>query len=166
LAALSKAGKRRGFAMRFTGNFFSEEAYVGGGSSDHTLLVPLIACAVGATASGAVLLYLVGSPITQPAASSIPPRAIVRNAVTSEPTETAKNQPIVEMPLRPPVTTEISGRDKPVTQTESGRQVEVYNQQARKQRSRQRYRQGQFAHAFWSSPRFSSRRDELTSGVR
>src|SRR5215472_12112041 len=65
-------------AMRFTGNFFS--------------VVPLVACAVGATASGAVLFYPAGSPITQPDASSISPRAIVvRNAVSSEPTQTAKN---------------------------------------------------------------------------
>jgi hypothetical protein len=34
------------------------------------------------------------------------------------------------------------------------------------QRSRERHWQGRFAHAFWSSPRFGSRRDELTSGVR
>jgi hypothetical protein len=154
--------------MRFTGNFFSE-ADVRRGGSNYTLLVPLVACAVGATASGAVLLYLVGSPITQPGASSISPRAIVRNAATSEPTETAKTQPVGEMPLPPAVTSKVSGRGEPVTQTEAEHQAEVHNQQSRKhsqQRSRERYGQGRFAHAFWSSSRFSSRRDELTSGVR
>jgi hypothetical protein len=154
-----------GGVMRFTGNYFSE-VDVRRGSSNHTLLVPLVACAVGAAASGAVLLYLVGSPITQPGTSS--PRAIVRNAGISEPTEIAK-KPIVEMPLPPAVTTKVSGRDEPGTQTEAEHQAVVHNQQSRKhsrQRSRERYWQGRFAHAFWSSPRLSSRRDELTSGVR
>jgi hypothetical protein len=152
--------------MRFTGNFFSEGHHVSGGRSSHTLLVPLVACAVGATASGAVVLSLVGSPVTQQSVSSSSPRAIVRAASTSEPTETAKNQPMVEMPP-PAVTTKVSGRDEPVTKAEH--QAEVHNQQSRKhsqQRSRERYWQGRFAHTFWSSSRFSSRRDELTSGVR
>jgi len=156
-----------GGAMRFTGNFFSE-VDVRRGSSTRTLLVPLVACAVGATASGAVLLYLAGSPNTQPDVSSISPRAIVRNAGTSEPTENAQYRPMVEMPP-PPVTTKVSGRDETVTQTEAEHQAEVHNQQSRKhsqQRSRERYWQGRFAHTFWSSSRFSSRRDELTSGVR
>jgi hypothetical protein len=76
---------------------------------------------------------------------------------------------MVEMPLPPAVSTKLSGRDEPVTQTEAEHQAEVPNQQSRKhsqQRSRERYWQGRFAHAFWSSPRFGSRRDELTSGVR
>jgi hypothetical protein len=76
---------------------------------------------------------------------------------------------MVEMPLPPAVTTKVSGRDEPVTQTEAEPEAEVHNQQSRKhsqQRSRERHWQGRFAHAFWSSPRFSSRRDELNSGVR
>jgi hypothetical protein len=161
------------FAMRFTGNFFSEGAYVPGGRSrrsSHTLLVPLVACAIGATASGAVILSLVGSPTIQQSVSSSSPRAIVRAAgSTSEPTETAKNRPMVETPLPEAVTTKVSSRDEPVTQTEAEHQAEVSDQQSRKhgrQRSREPHWQGRFARAFWSSSRFSSRRDELNSGVR
>ena len=158
------------FAMRFTGNFFSQGAYVPGGRSSHTLLVPLVACAIGATASGAVILSLAGSPTIQQSVSSSSPRAIVRTAgSTSEPTETAKNRPMVETPLPEAVTTKVSSRDEPVAQTEAEHQAEVSDQQSRKhgrQRSREPHWQGRFAHAFWSSSRFSSRRDELNSGVR
>ena len=86
--------------MRSTGNFFSTRR----GSSNHTLLVPLVACAVGAAASGAVILSQLGSPKTQPGVSSISPRAIVRNVGASEPTKTAQDRPIIETPLRPAVT--------------------------------------------------------------
>ena len=151
--------------MRFTGNFFSEGAHARGGSFNPILLVPLVACAVGAAASGAVILSLVDSPMTQPGVSSISLRAIVRNVGASEPTKTAQDRPIIETSLRPAVTGAVSGRDELVAPTEA----EPAGQQSRKhsqQRSRERHGQGRFAHAFWSSPRFSSRRDELTSGVR
>ena len=154
--------------MRFTGNFFSEGAHVRGGSFNHTLLVPLVACAVGAAASGAVMLSLVGSAMTQPGISSISPRAIVRNAGTSEPTKTAQDRPMVERPLQPAVTS-IVRRDELVTQTEAEHRAEVHSQQSRKhgqQRSREPYWQRRFAHAFWPWPRFSSRRNEFTSRAR
>ena len=144
--------------MRFTGNFFSESAHVHGGSSNH-VLVPLVACTVGATASGAVILSLVGSSMTQPAVSSISPQAIVRNADTSEPTKTAQDQPMVETPLPPAVTSKVSGRDERVTQTEADHQAEVQSQHSQKhsrQRSREPHWRGRFAHAYWRLPRFSS----------
>src|SRR5262245_60060503 len=75
MAALSPKNRLvrdcRGFAMRFTGNFYSEWDHARGESSNRTLLVVLVACAVGATASGAVILSLVGSPSTQPGVPSI-----------------------------------------------------------------------------------------------
>ena len=119
--------------MRFSGNFFSEW-HLRRGSSNHTLLVPLVACAVGAAASGAVILSLVGSPMTQPGVSSISPRAIVRNVGASEPTKTAQDRPIIETPLRPAVTSAVSGRDEPVVQTEAEHQTEAQSQQSRKHR--------------------------------
>jgi hypothetical protein len=161
--------RNSGFAMRFTGNFFSEGAHVRGGSSNHTLLVPLVACAVGASASGAVILSLAGSTMTQPGVSSISPRAIVQNADTSEPTKTAQDRPMVETPPRPAVTSMVSGRDELVTQTEAEHQAEVHSQRSRKhsqQRSREPHWQLRFAHAFSPWPHFSSGRNELTSGAR
>jgi len=151
--------------MRFTGNFFSEEAHLHGGRSNHSFLVPLVACAVGATASGAVVLSLIGSPVPQSSGpASVPPRAIVRSAGPSG-TEAAKNQPVVETPLPSAVTAKVSDRDEPVGQTEAGQPPEVHDQQSRKhsqQHTRERYSQGRFR----PFPRFSSRRDELTSGAR
>jgi hypothetical protein len=47
--------------MRFTGNFLTEGAHVRGGSVNLALLFPLVACAVVAVASGAVILSLVAS---------------------------------------------------------------------------------------------------------
>ena len=150
--------------MRFTGNFFSETRR---GSSNHSLLAALVACALGATASGAVILSLAGPPTTQPGVSSISPRAIVRNAGTSEPTQAPQNRPVVETPTT--ISSTVSGRDKLVTQNEAEPQVEVHSQQSPKhsqQHSRGPHWQRRSAHAFWQLPRFSSRRDELTSGAR
>jgi hypothetical protein len=150
-----------GFAMRFTGNFFSEWAHVRGGSSNHALFVAVVACAVGATASGAVILTLVGSPTTQPSVSSISPRAIVRNTGASEATKTAQDQPTVEILPRPAVTGMVAGRDEPATKTEEDHQAEVNGQESRKHsraliRSREPYWRRPFARAFSPSPRFSS----------
>src|SRR5262249_55561953 len=115
----------------------------------HAFFVPLVACALGATASGAVILSLVGPPTTQPGVSSISPRAIVRNA--SKPTKTAQDRPMAETPLPPAVTSGVPGRDELVAQTKAERQAEVHSQQSRKhsqQRSRGRYWQGRFARFF------------------
>ena len=140
-----------GFAMRSTGNFFSARR----GSSNHTLLVSLVACAVGAAASGAVILSLVGSPMTQPGVSSFSPRAIVRNSGASEPTKTAQDRPMVETPPPPAVTSMVSGRDELVTQTEA-EQADRQSRKHSQQRSRKRHWQGRFAHAFSPMPRFGS----------
>ena len=84
--------------MRFTGNFYSEWANARG---NHSLLVALVACAVGATAGGAVMVSLVGSPVTQPGVSSISPQAIVRDLSASEAKETVKDEPTTNTPLLP-----------------------------------------------------------------
>ena len=145
--------------MRFAGNFFSEWGQ--GKSSHHTLLVALVACAVGATACVAVILSLVGSPTTQPAVSSDSPRAIVRNAGASEATKSAQAQPMVETPSRPAATAVVSGRDEPATQAQVDHQAELHSQESRKHsrvviRSREPYWWRPFAHASSQSPRFSS----------
>jgi hypothetical protein len=163
MAALSPKNRLvrdcRGFAMRFTGNFYSEWDHARGGSCNRTLLVVLVACAVGATASGAVILSLVGSPSTQPGVPSISQRAIVRNTSASEATKTAQDHPGVEAPPRPAATAMVSGHDEPATQTEEDHQTEVHSQKSRKHsrvvtRSHEPYWRRPFAHAFSPSPRF------------
>lgn len=110
--------------MRFTGNFYSEWANARG---NHSLLVALVACAVGATAGGAAMLSLVGSPVTQPGVSSIPPRAIVREIGASEAKKTLQDQPTAETPLRPGGTNEVA------TQTDAEHhQPEVQKKESRK----------------------------------
>jgi len=141
--------------MRSIGNFHLERR------RGQALLVSLVAIAVGATASGAVILSLVGSPSTQPGVPSISQRAIVRNTSASEATKTAQDRPAVETPPRPAATAMVSGRDEPATQTEEDHQTEAPSQQSRKHsrvvtRSREPYWRRPFAHAFSSSPRFGS----------
>jgi hypothetical protein len=152
--------------MRLNWNSYSEWAPVRRERS-HTLIV-LVACAIGATTSAAVILSLGDFPITQTGVPPISPRAIVRNVGTLEPTKAAQDRP-AEASLPSAVTSIVSGRDEPVTQPEAEHQVEVHGQQSqndREQRSRGSHSAGRFAHGFWRSPRFSSRRDELTSGAR
>lgn len=144
--------------MRFAGNFFSEWQRK---DSRHTLLVAFVTCAVSATACAAVILSLVGSPTTQPAVSSNSPRAIVRNADTSEATQSARDYPMADTPSRPAVTAVASGSDAPARQVQENHQVEVHSQKSRTHsrvlmRSREPYWRRPFAHAFSKSPRFSS----------
>lgn len=146
----------RGFVMRFTGNFYSEWANARG---NHSLLVALVACAVGATAGGAVMLSLVGSPATQSGVSSISPRPIVRNAGTSEANKTVQDQPTVETPPRSAAIDMASGRDKSATQPEADPQAEVHNHESQKHGrvvSHEPHWRRPFAHAFSPLPRFSS----------
>jgi hypothetical protein len=144
--------------MRLIGNYYSEWTDTWG-NSRHTLLVTLVACAVGATASAAVIFSLAGSPTTEPGAPSISPQAIVRNVGASEVQKTAQDGPAVEptpspqaivrnagasdVPKttqdgtveptpRPATTSMASGRDEPETQTEAEHQTEAQNQQSRK----------------------------------
>jgi hypothetical protein len=59
--------------MRLSGNFYSGSAR---GSFRHALFVALAACAVGATATAAVILNLVEAPTPQLAALGTSPRVI------------------------------------------------------------------------------------------
>jgi hypothetical protein len=167
--------------MRFIGNYYSEWAHVRGEKSHHTLLVTFVACAVGATASAAVILSLASSPITQPVPSPSPraivrdvgaseapktaqdqpmletassPRAIVQNAGASEVPKDAQDGPMVEPTPRPAATSRgASSHDELVKQTEAEHQAEVHSQQARKHsRVREPYWR-RFAHNFSFSPK-------------
>ena len=69
-------------------------------SPRHTLLVPFVACAVGATASAAVILALVDFATTQTSVPPISARAIVRDASAFQGTTTAQNIPVVETPMQ------------------------------------------------------------------
>lgn len=153
--------------MRWNGTSYSEWAPVRRERAH--ILVVLVACAIGATTSAAVILSLGDFPITQTGVPPISPRAIVRNVrSTSESNKTVQDRPMVGS-LPSAVTSIVSGRDEPVAQTEAEHQGEVHSQQSqrhRQQRSREPHWQGRFAHGFWRVTRFSSRRDELTSGAR
>lgn len=144
--------------MRLTGNYYSEWADAQG-TTPHTLLVTLVACAVGVIASAAVIFSLAGSPTTQPGVPSISPQAIVRNVDASkvpkssqkelevEPTPSpramlrnagaseipnaAQDEPI-EPTSRPAPASTVSGRDEPAAQTEVEHQKEAQTQQSRK----------------------------------
>src|SRR5437763_3660678 len=85
-------------------------------SSRHTLLVALVACAVGGTASAAVILALVDFAMTQASVPPLSPRAIVWNASASQDTRTAQNSPVVERPIRLAATGMISSSDEPIAQ--------------------------------------------------
>jgi hypothetical protein len=164
--------------MRLIGNFYSEWTHRG--NSHHTLLVTLVACAVGATASAAVILSLASSPITQPGVPPISPKAIVRNVSASEPAKIAQEAPTVqttpsseaimrntgasEVPKttqdgpkiettpRPAATSILADRDESVTQTEADHQSAVHSHQSRKHsRVRGTYWR-RFAHDFLPKP--------------
>jgi hypothetical protein len=150
--------------MRLTGNYYSEWADARG-DTRRTLLVTLVACAVGATASAAVIFSLAGSPTTQSGVPPISPRAIVRNVGAPEVPKTVQGGPVVEPtpspqatvrnagafeapkaaqnePVeptsRPAANSMVSGRNEQVTQTKAERQTEVHSQQSRRH-SRVRY---------------------------
>jgi hypothetical protein len=163
------------FGMRLIGNYSSEWPDTRG-NTPHTLLITLVACAVGATASAAVIFSLASSTTTQRDVPSISPQAIVRDARASEVPKTAQvgtpspgaivqNAGASEVPkaaqdgpVEPtprPATRTASGRDEPVTQTEAVQQTEAQSQQSRKHgRVARRWREPywrRFAHN--SSPR-------------
>jgi hypothetical protein len=138
--------------MRWTGNYYSEWADTRG-AKPHTLLVTLVACAVAAVASAAVIFSLASSPTVQPGVPSISPQAIVRNVGASEAPKTAQGGPAVEPttsivrnadpsgvpkadgsvePKSQPATIMASGRDEPVTQTGAEHQTQAQSQQSRK----------------------------------
>jgi hypothetical protein len=156
------------FVVRLNGNSYSEFVPVRRERSH--ILVVLVACAIGATTSAAVILSLGDFPMTQTSVPPISPQAIVRNvSVTSEPTKTAEDRTMVESRLPSAVTSLVSGRNEPVTQAEAEHRAEVHAHQPQKhrqQRSRELHWQGHFAHGSWRVTRFNTRRDELASGVR
>ena len=147
--------------MRLNRNFYSEWAPLQWQSSRHAVLVTLVACAVGATASAAVILSLVDFPVTQAGVPPMSPRAIVRNASAPEDTKTVQNRPMVETPMRLAATGIVSDRDEPVTQMEEEHPSEVHSQQLRKHgrvviHSHAPYWRRGFTHTFSRSPRFSA----------
>ena len=156
--------------MRSMGNY-SEWADAGG-DSRRTLLVTLVACAVGATATAVVIFSLASSPTTQSGVPSISPRAIVRNVGAPEVPKTAQAGPVVEPtpspqatarvpeaaqndPVEPtswPAASMVTGRNEQATQTKAERQTEVHSQQSRRH-SRVRYPYWRrFAHNIWPKP--------------
>src|SRR5215469_7792871 len=89
--------------MRSMGNYYSEWAD-SRGNTRRTLLVTLVACAVGATASAAVIFSLASSPTTQSGVPPISPRAIVRNVGAPEVPKTVQGGPQVERTPSPQAT--------------------------------------------------------------
>jgi hypothetical protein len=165
--------------MRLMGNYYSEWADARG-DTRRTLLVTLVACAVGATASAAVIFSLAGSPTTQSSAPPILPRAIVRNVGAPEVPKTVQDGPVVEPTSSPQATVRnagatevpkaapqnepveptsrpaaagmVSGRNGSVTQTEAEARAEVHSQQSRRHsRVRVPYWR-RFAHNPWPKP--------------
>jgi len=121
------------------------------GHTRRTLLVTLVACAVGATASAAVIFSLASSPTTQSAVPSIAPRATVRNDGAFEAPKAVQNEP-VEPTSQPAANSMVSARDEPVTQTEAEHRAGVHSQQSRRH-SRVRYPYWRrFAHNPWPKP--------------
>ena len=148
--------------MRSMGNYYSEWPDARG-DTRRTLLVTLVASAVGAAASAAVIFSLASSSTTQSSLPPISPRAIVRNVGAPEVPKTAQAGPVVEPKRSPQATVRnafeapkavqnepveptsrpaansvVSARDEPVTQTEAEHRAEVHSQQSRKH-SRVRY---------------------------
>ena len=150
--------------MRSMGNYYSEWADPRG-DTRRTLLATFVACAVGATASAAVIFSLASSPTTQSGVPPISPRAIVRNVGAPEVPKTVQGGPQVEPthspqatvrnagafeakkavqnePVeptsRPAANSMVSARDEPVKQTEAEHRAEVHSQQSRRH-SRVRY---------------------------
>jgi hypothetical protein len=145
------AARQLELVMRLIGNFYSEWAH-DQGNFRHILLVTLVACAVGGIASAAVILSLASSPMTQPGAPSISPRAIVRNVGASELPKAAQDGPVVETTPRPAATGMVANRDEAVTQMEPEHQTEVRSHQSRKHgRVRGPYWR-RFSHYFSSKP--------------
>src|SRR5215472_18480146 len=100
------------------GNYYSEWADARG-DTRRTLLVTLVACAVGATASAAVIFSLASSSTTQSGVPPISPRAIVRNVSTPEVPKTAQAGPMGEPTPSPQATARVpkAAQNEPVEPT-------------------------------------------------
>jgi hypothetical protein len=150
--------------MRSMGNYYSEWADARG-DTRRTLLATFVACAVGATASAAVIFSLASSSTTQSGVPPISPRAIVRNVAAPEIPKTVQGGPQVEPTRSPQATVRnagafeapkavqnepveptsqpapnsmVSARGEPATQTEAEHRAGVHSQQPRRH-SRVRY---------------------------
>jgi hypothetical protein len=164
--------------MRLMGNYYSEWADARG-DTRRTVLVTLVACAVGATASAAVIFSLASSPTTQSSAPPISPRALVRNVgapevpknvqggplvePTASPQATVRNVGAPEVPkaaqsdpveptARPAAANMVSGRNEQVTQTKAEHQTEVHSQQSRRHSRVHEPYWRRFAHNLWPKP--------------
>ena len=141
--------------MPLNSNFYSEWTPARRESSHRALLLALVACALGAIGSAAVILSLVDFG-TKPA--EVPPisvRAIVRTASAPDDTKTAKNSPMGETPIRQPEIGIVSTRDETVTQTEAEHPSEEHDQQLRTHsRLREPHWRPRFTRTFSRSPRF------------
>jgi len=161
--------------MRSMGNYYSEWADARG-DTRRTLLATFVACAVGATASAAVIFSLASSSTTQSGVPPISSRAIVRNVAAPEIPKTVQGGPQVEPTRSPQATVRnagafeapkavqnepveptsqpaansmVSARDEPVTRTEAEHRAGVHSQQSRRH-SRVRYPYWRrFAHNPW-----------------
>jgi hypothetical protein len=164
--------------MRSMGNYHSEWADARG-DTRRTFLVTSVACAVGATASAAVIFSLASSPTTQSSAPPISARALVRNVGAPEVPKNVRDGPVVEPTASPQATVRnvgapevpkavqsdpveptsrpaaasmVSGRNVSVTQTEAEARAEVHSQQSRRHtRVREPYWR-RFAHNPWPRP--------------
>ena len=144
--------------MRLNWNSYSEWPPVRRERSQ--VLIILVACALAATTSAAVILSLGDFPIMQTGVPQIATRALVRNACALEDLKTAENT--LESRSRP-----IPMRAEPVPQMEEEQAWVVHSAQSKKdrqQRSRRSYWRER--HGFRPLTRVSSRRDELTAGAR
>jgi|SRR5690349_3664542 len=147
--------------MPSNGNFFSEWAPVGGKRVHNTLLVVLVACAVGAAASATVTLSLIDTPMIRPGVPLTSPRVIVRNADASQTANSTKNRPTIETATGPAAISNLSD-DQPAAKMEAKPQAqELSTPQSRKHdRSAARWRERdwgrRFTHGFSRQPRFSA----------
>jgi hypothetical protein len=88
-----------------------------------SILVVLVACAIGVTTIAAVILSVGEFPIMQTGVLPISPRAIVQNVTnSSQLTNSAQHSAAVESPLPSPALSMVSGREEPVTHTQPKQQ--------------------------------------------
>jgi hypothetical protein len=144
--------------MRLNGNSHSDWISGRKESSAHILLVAVVACAVGATASAGVILSLLGSVIVQPRVPSIAPRVIASNNTASGPANIAQDQAATETAIPQVAIPTMPETALPVNQTQAGRQV--HSHRLRKLgrvagRPRETYWRHRFTNAYSQLPRVS-----------
>ena len=146
--------------MRFNGNFYSGWIHA---RKDfrHTLSLVLVACALGGTASAAVVLSLMGSLMIQPVVPPISPRVTVRITSELETANIVRNGPTIEIPTPGAAIDATSLPEEPEAQTTAEHRGEVHGHQSRRYsrvvvRSREHYWRHRFTHSLSPAPRFSS----------